>query len=202
MIKDKIHLHKFKNQYLDQIWRVHPSYKKSTLFQRLEFYGDKILSFVITSYLYQNKNLNEGDLSVFLSSLINKDTMAHVGSCLKQYIICTGALTNAMICDCVEVYIACVYLDGGDIFQVIQSMWSNKLFENFQPSSKNQLQEILQQHQLFPIYTYTYIDGLFECKVSIDDARYNHYIGIGRGKSKKIASANAAHNFITSKYKL
>lgn len=192
-----MNLHKFANKQLDKIWRIHPSYQKSNLFQRMEFYGDKILSFIITSYLFENQNLDEGDLSIFLSSLINKDIIAEIGKILTPYIICTGDLTNAMICDCIEVYIACVYLDGGDVFELIKNLWGDRLFQTFEASYKNQIQEILQNKKLFPIYNYEFIEdnSIFKCIITINDDKYD-FTSYGYGTSKKQASTKAAKAFI------
>lgn len=184
-------IYKFNDNKLNQYWRIHPSYKKSNIFQRLEFFGDKILSFILTSYLMNNQSLNEGDLSIRLSMLINRNTMAQIGKFLSNEIICTGELTSSMICDCLEVYIACIYMDGGDIFKIIYDLWKKWLFKPFEANYKNQLQEFLQARKLNIQYTYQQIKiNKFLCTVSIADN--NKYTGSAYGSSKKEASLNAA----------
>lgn len=189
-------MYSFKDPYLSNIWRLHPSYKKSVAFQRLEFFGDKILSFVLTSYLMKNKTLNEGDLSIQLSMLINKNTLAQVGQQLSKHIICTGELTNAMICDCVEAYITCVYLDGGDVFEMIHNMWNKFLYQIYEPSYKNQLQEFLQARKLNIDYIYeqSINNSCFTCTAILIENK--SFFSIGKGVSKKEASSEAAKIFL------
>lgn len=72
--------YKFKNRgYLLQAF-THPSYSANNMtecYQRLEFLGDAILDFLITSYIYENcGNLNPGSLTDLRSALVNNITFA------------------------------------------------------------------------------------------------------------------------------
>jgi ribonuclease-3 len=190
---EDIPLHVFKNSNLGNAWRIHPSYKKSVEFQRLEFLGDKILAFAMADQLFKNKNLNEGQLSIRLSALVSKDTIAQRARFLIPHIICSGDLTTSMLCDCTEAYIAAVYLDGSDVFKIIYEMWHDILNKPFAASKKNVVQEILQRHNLFPQYTYVVCDGQYICNIHVVNKPYS---ARGVGVSKKIASLNAANCFL------
>ncbi|KAK6635205.1 hypothetical protein RUM44_000456 [Polyplax serrata] len=70
--------YKFKNQGLLLEALTHPSYSKNRItncYQRLEFLGDSILDFLITTYLYENcENLGPGQITDIRSSLVNNIT--------------------------------------------------------------------------------------------------------------------------------
>ncbi|XP_078032947.1 endoribonuclease Dicer-L-like [Augochlora pura] len=72
--------YKFKNRaFLLQAF-VHPSYTTNTTiecYQRLEFLGDAVIDFLITSYIYEYcGNLNPGALTDLRSALVNNITFA------------------------------------------------------------------------------------------------------------------------------
>ena len=61
-------------------------------YEKLEFFGDSILSFVITEKLYNEyTSLNEGELAKFRNYLISKDIIVQAANSinLSQYIIMT-----------------------------------------------------------------------------------------------------------------
>lgn len=188
-------LHKFKNAKLETMWSIHPSYKKSNSFQRLEFFGDKILAFTMSSFLLDDIRLSEGDLSIRLAALTNKDILASIGKkFIKDKIVCTGQLTNSIISDCLEAYIAAVYLDGGDIHELIHNMWNELIYKPFSKNHKNQLQEKLQTFGYSPKYSYTInSNNEFVCTINVDNTEY---FATGIGLSKKNASFVAAKNFL------
>ena len=72
----------FKNQDLLKNALTHPSAKKSKVdYERLEFFGDSILSMVIAEILYHERsNDDEGNLSIMHSNLVNHQSLARIAN--------------------------------------------------------------------------------------------------------------------------
>ncbi|KNA22477.1 hypothetical protein SOVF_033880 isoform A [Spinacia oleracea] len=81
---------------------VHPSYNKhgGGCYQRLEYLGDAVLDYLITSYLYSVfPDLKPGQLTDLRSSLVNNNSFAQAAaSALYKFIICenNNNLSNAV----------------------------------------------------------------------------------------------------------
>lgn len=168
-------------------WSIHPSYKKNLIFQRLEFFGDKIIAFEISKILLLDQRLTEGQLSIVLSSLVCRDTMAKIGEFLVPDIKYTGILTVNMIASTLEAWIGYHFLMKQDVSKIIEELWTPYLFRQFSSSVKNILQEYAQQHNTKPIYHYKYENSEFLCMVDVCG-----YHAEATGISKKKASENAA----------
>ena len=137
--------------------------------ERLEFLGDSILSFVITSELYEkNKNLREGDLSRLRSSLVRGTTLAEMSTQLgvgDYLILGSGELKSggfrrlSILEDALEAIIGAYYLDQGfeACKQFILSLFKDKLANppelNSLKDPKTRLQEYLQSNKMaLPLY--------------------------------------------------
>ena len=73
--------YKFKNRDLINLSFTHSSFKKNINYERLEFLGDRVLSLVISEYLFLNfPNENEGALSKRLSDLVSKKKLLEVAN--------------------------------------------------------------------------------------------------------------------------
>ncbi len=75
--------YKFKNKNLIDIALTHSSFKnkKKTNYERLEFLGDRVLSLVISEYLFvKYSNEDEGALSKRLSNLVSKQALVEVAN--------------------------------------------------------------------------------------------------------------------------
>ncbi len=144
--------------------------------ERLEFLGDSILSFVITSELYEkNTNLREGDLSRLRSSLVRGSTLAQISSNLgvgDYLILGSGELKSggfrrlSILEDALEAIIGAYYLDQGfnacKVF--ILQMFKNKLANppelNSLKDPKTRLQEYLQSNKIaLPVYEIIKTEG-------------------------------------------
>ncbi|MCD9559831.1 endoribonuclease Dicer [Datura stramonium] len=67
---------------------IHPSYNKhgGGCYQELEFLGDAVLDYLITSYLYSvYPNLKPGQLTDLRSVSVNNNTFAVVAKCVKGF---------------------------------------------------------------------------------------------------------------------
>ncbi|XP_048490834.1 dicer-like protein 4 isoform X2 [Beta vulgaris subsp. vulgaris] len=84
---------------------VHPSYNRhgGGCYQRLEFLGDAVLDYLITSYLYTVfPELKPGQLTDLRSSLVNNSSFAQVAaSGLYKYIICE----NNNLCAAIDKFV-------------------------------------------------------------------------------------------------
>ena len=179
--------------------------------ERLEFLGDSILSFVITSELYQRfQEASEGELSRYRASLVKGETLAaiarnfnlgdhiHLGPGeLKS----GGFRRDSILANALEAIIGAIYLDGGleMAAKFILSIFEERLDAISTAASfkdpKTQLQEFLQSRKLpLPEYTVLTIEGhahdqsfKVACRVAeLDDATK------GEGSSRRKAEQAAA----------
>src|SRR3990167_1951000 len=91
--------------------------------ERLEFLGDSIVNFVIAEALYQQfPHAQEGHLSRFRATLINRETLGALGRQfeLGNYLhlgmgeLKSGGAERSSILSCaMEAIIGAIYLDGG-----------------------------------------------------------------------------------------
>jgi len=144
--------------------------------ERLEFLGDAIVNFIIADALYQQfPYAQEGNLSRFRASLINRDTLGNLARefDLGDYLFLgpgelkSGGKERQSILSCaMEAIIGAIYLDGG--FQVVQAcvlQWYEDLLKSLsyktnQKDPKTQLQEYLQSLQMaLPLYEVVSITG-------------------------------------------
>lgn len=193
-------LYNFKNIKLKNSIFTHPSFKKNIEFQRLEFLGDKILSFYIAQILFENKMLSEGELSVSLSNLVNKKVLSKIGEFLIDDIKYNGTLQDSIIADTLEAWLCGIFLDGGDVELIIKKLWSKHLKDiNIQQNAKNLLQEYAQDKGKSIDYVYNYKNNIFEATVT-----FNNMNVTALGNSKKDASEQAAKLMLLEikKYKI
>jgi ribonuclease III len=197
---------------------AHQINKESRGNEQLEFLGDCVLSFIITTYLIEEYGkFPEGKLAKIRSYLIKKSTLAlyALEVNLSEYVllseneeICEGRKKESIIADCFEAFISAVYLDKGIDFT---KKWFLALFKPFIDESiknpeifdyKTYLQEIIQSRGLTLIkYKLTSAEGPDHDKMFHSAAMLgNEIIGIGSGKSKKnseqLAAKNAIDNYI------
>ena len=144
-----------------------------TNYERLEFLGDAILSFVISAELYRRfDQIDEGRLSRIRASLVKGETLAamaakmgigdylHLGSGeLKS----GGFRRESILADAVEAIIGAVYLDAGidEAKALILRLFESRL-QQVDPSKalkdpKTRLQEYLQSRSL-PLPDYEVIN--------------------------------------------
>jgi len=191
---------------------AHQINKESRGNEQLEFLGDSILSFIITTYLFEKYGtLPEGRLAKIRAYLVNKSTLAIFAFeiNLNENILlseneeqCEGRKKESILADCFEAFISAVYLDKGIEFV---KKWFLDLFrpyieENISNAEifdyKTYLQEIIQSKNL-PLVKYKLAgtegpdhNRLFHCAAML----VNEIIGIGSGRSKKNAEQSAAKN--------
>jgi len=181
--------------------------------ERLEFFGDAILGFIIAEYLYKHfPNDDEGSLSRKRSYLVRKETLSKIATFYNigsKVILGQGERKSggnrrdSIISDTLEALIAVVYIiDGPEEAK----LFIHKIFEKHiktLPSnddlkdSKTKLQELLQSHNCnLPQYeteeTNTDRKIIFNtlCKIEEHSISENG-IGLNKRKSQQEAASKA-----------
>lgn len=179
--------------------------------QRLEFFGDSILGFLISHLLFSRfPAAREGELTHMRASLVDEARLSEVaiGIGLGAYLELGkgeeksgGRKKRSILADAFEALIAAIYLDGG--IAAVRSMVErhfSELMGGFaavgvqSTDYKTELQEYTQAHSAaIPHYQLTAAEGpdhdrLYTFSVVVNDTA----IGSGQGKSKKEAQQAAA----------
>lgn len=144
--------------------------------ERLEFLGDSILSFVISSQLYEMfSSQSEGKLSRLRAHLVKGDALAEIAREINLgdfLILGVGELRSgghrrtSILADALEAIFAAVYLDGGldSVRQVILKLFHSRLYDpelnDSLKDAKTRLQEHLQAQKIaLPEYEVAAIVG-------------------------------------------
>ena len=181
-------------------------------YEKLEFFGDSILSFVITEKLYSEyTSLNEGELAKFRNYLISKDIIVEAANTihLSQYIIMTDGEENAggrsnvnNIENAMEALLAAIYVDSH--YQIhharslILKLWHRffDLYDEPEADPKGYLQAYSQSLG-FPPPKYKIISQMgeshtveFTCEVSLQSGEKSTGKGFSIKSSQKVAAKN------------
>ncbi len=195
---------------------IHPSYVNERHLeriysnQRLEFFGDSVLSLVVSEYIFTHlKTFPEGKLTELRSRVVCEDSLAKmaerldVGAYLilgKGEIKSGGRARPSTLSDAMEAIIAAVYLDGG--FEAAKKLVLDNLLDDIKEFSKtgevtvnfkSVLQELVQSEGKALTYKVVGESGpehakSFTVAAIIDDKQ----VSIGSGSSKKRAEQDAA----------
>jgi len=206
--------HRFRDSSLLEHALRHPSCASpaasESQYERLEFLGDAVLSLVLSEYLFRvYSDFSEGRLTRLRSALSNRIALLRVAEELElaRFIrvgkgerLDSGPARRSILADACEALIGAIYLDGGLIAAraFIHRAWERSL-EGVERASrmlnpKGRLQELLQErHKRQPVYRLVSAAGQahemdFEVTVEFDGTA----LGIGRGRSKKLAEKRAA----------
>lgn len=180
----------------------HPQY---TDYERLEFFGDAVLKFIVSEYLvhFYPKH-DEGRLTEIRAVLINARTLEIVGTelGLEEFIrVAKGvSIRSSMLARSMEAILGAIYLDQGmDIARVFinnhfstraDAVNQDRVKDNF----KAQLQQLTQaRSQGVPIYSVLQVEGPPHDPVFIVAVLVaNKAVAQGVGHSKKAAEQEAA----------
>ena len=211
----------FRDQSLLAQALTHPSYlhevsgHNSGDYQRLEFLGDAVLGLLLAEMLYiQYPDWDEGALSQLRSRLAGQDLLADRARTLQigNFMLLgrgeeqtAGREKDSILADVLEALIAALYRDGG--LQAARTLVI-RLFEELAAApellvlgrdSKSELQEFLSLHDYsLPEYqlmeeTGPPHDRTFSFQIMVGEK----VLGVGQGKSKKIAQQAAAAKALT-----
>jgi ribonuclease-3 len=188
--------------------------------EQLEFLGDSILSFIITSYLFNNySHYAEGKLAKLRAILVNKKTLSKIALRVRidQQVLlseneesCKGREKESILADAMEAFIGAVYIDKGIKFV---TSWIIKRYEDRIDSMintpqisdyKTYLQEAVQaDYNQLVKYRMLKSEGPDHDKIFHSVAVLEgRKIGRGKGSSKKESEQIAAKNALISLYNL
>ena len=176
--------------------------------ERLEFLGDSVLGFVVTSHIFERfPDLAEGELTKIKNGVVSAKALAEVGNelGLGEFLILgkgeesSGGRTKAnLIADAVEALLAVVYLEVGMnaaasiVERYIFPMLDDHLGLLSNSDPKTQLQEISQARNLGnPVYE-TSFDGPDHDRNFFSVVRLGDFEARGEARSRKNAEAAAA----------
>lgn len=214
-------LPKIKNTKLLDEALTHRSYlneskEKRNSNERLEFLGDSILSFVVSTYLFKTyPDLDEGKLTNLRSLLVNTKMLAEVakecelGSLLylsKGEEESGGRNNQSLLADAFEAYLGAIFIDQGveEVSKFINGTVIPKADEimkkNMLKDPKSLLQEYLQSQKLgSPMYKVINEEGPAHLKKFTVGAFVGEkLIGQGEGRSKQDAEEVAAEAALAS----
>ncbi len=202
----------FNNPKLLETALTHSSYSNENN-ERLEFFGDAVVNFVIAEAIFrQFPKAQEGELSRFRATLINRDTLGKLGRQfeLGNYLLLgfgelkSGGRNRTSTVSCaMEAVIGAIYLDSN--FETTQECilrWYEPLLASLTDVSnhkdpKTQLQEYLQsKRESLPLYEVESIEGeshqqLFTVSCTVQDEKV-----LGKGSSRRRAEQEAAENML------
>lgn len=178
--------------------------------ERLEFFGDAILSSVIAEYLfYLRSDILEGELTKMRSWLVNKKSLAYCARKLRLHEFLMVSLSakqsleqgnDSILADALEAVIAAIYLDSGQDAAkqfILNSVLLHIMNEGSLMRDTNFKSILLEYAQAqakgIPRYQVSQESGPdhdknFTVEVYIGD----DLIGTGSGRNKKEAEQNAA----------
>lgn len=188
--------------------------------EQLEFLGDSVLSFSITSYLYKNySHFAEGRLAKIRAILVNKKTLSIIARTIgidQQVLLseneeaCDGREKDSILADATEALIGAIYVDAGIKFTVgwilekyearIENMINAPQISDY----KTYLQETIQADYLKLVkYKVEKSVGPDHERTFYSAAMLNgRIIGRGKGGSKKESEQDAAKNSLKLLYDL
>lgn len=189
---------------------THTSYaneEKTTSYERLEFLGDAVLELIMSEYLYNNTDYEEGKMTKLRSHYVCETALYEYAIYLKlnDHILLGkgesqngGKYRKAIVADIFEAFIGAIYLDQGlfsvkkFIYDYIIPLIENKKLDFFN-DYKSVLQEVVQTDKKSLDYVLVNESGpahekTFTIEVKIDNVIY----GRGTAHSKKEAEQKAA----------
>ena len=208
-LEDQLGYH-FKDTTLLRTALTHRSAASSNN-ERMEFLGDAVLGYLISSELFQRfPTATEGILSRLRASLVKGDTLADIATQLQfgDYLILgSGELKSggfrrrSILSDAFEAVIGAIYLDSDidTVRQCILPFFKQRLDEcdpaAVKKDAKTRLQEYLQSRgQALPEYSVINISGeahkqTFEVECRLTELEV---ISSGQGSSRRKAEQQAA----------
>lgn len=188
--------------------------------EQLEFLGDSVLSFSITSYLYKNySHFAEGKLAKLRAILVNKKTLSIIARNIgidQQVLLseneeeCNGREKDSILADAMEALIGAIYIDSGIKFTIgwvlqkyeerIENMINAPRISDY----KTYLQEAIQaDYSKLAKYKMVKSEGpdhdrTFHSVVMLD----GRIIGRGKGGNKKESEQSAAKNSLKLLYNM
>ena len=187
---------------------VHEKHLKAD-YERLEFLGDAVLDLVMSDYLYNHYNVQEGDMTKIRANYVCENACFTYASNLNfsKFIkvghgeeLEGGRYKKVILADIFEAFMGAIYLDLG--YDVVRSVILEIITPYIEDKNtiffsdyKSSLQELVQTDQRSVRYELVEETGpahqrIFTMAVKIDNIVY----GIGTAGSKKEAEQEAARS--------
>lgn len=200
----------FKQKDLLELALTHSSYSNEHgggNYERLEFLGDAVLQLIMSDYLYNHFDVQEGELSKIRASFVCEEALAQYSKDVgidTHIRVGNGQIKNindTIIADTFESVLGAIYLDQGFLVAqkyalevIVPYILEHRVFLG---DYKSHLQEMVQTDKKSLEYVMVSEDGpshdkTFVFEVVIDGIVY----GKGTGKSKKDAEQQAAKDAI------
>lgn len=205
----------FKNKKLFELAFTHRSYlneskdhKESN--ERLEFLGDSVISFIVSSYLYKTyPHFTEGTLTNLRSLMVNTKMLGKLASDLSFGTLLKlskgeeesqGRKNQTLLANCFEAFVGALFLDQGiekttsflskNLLAAAEKLVEKKTFKD----PKSLLQERVQaKKQPSPAYKVLGEEGPAHSKFfTIGVYMGDTLLGTGKGHSKQEAEEQAA----------
>ena len=183
-------------------------------YQRLEFLGDKVLDLIMSDYLYNTTDYEEGKMTKIRSMyvcenalyeyamLLDFPSFAKVGKGEETH---GGKYRKATLADMFESFLGAVYLDQGYqkareiVYEVVIPFIKEKP-ETFFMDYKSLLQELVQTTKKSVTYELVKEEGPAHDRTFTMNAVVDGIVmGTGTAKSKKEAEQRAAHHALEKK---
>jgi len=213
--------YRFRNQALLEEALTHPSRANEAADrvadnQRLEFFGDAILDFLISHLLFLRfAGAREGELSRMRAALVDEANLARVAAALGLGAYLSlgrgeeksgGRGKRSILADACEALLAAVYLDGGIAAarKVVTRLFAEAVAAvpagNISRDYKTELQEFVQAgHATAPVYELLAVEGPAHDRSYVVRVLLNgESVGEGRGSSKKEAQQAAARQALAA----
>lgn len=183
--------------------------------ERLEFLGDSVLSFIISSFLYQEKPKDkEGDLTNLRAYIVKTESLAKIANNLqlgqllqlsKGEEMSGGRSSPQILANTYEAFLGAIFLDLGIeaaskfVSQTLLPIYEEEIKKGAPRDPKSELQEIVQsKFQVSPRYKILETLGPDHTKqFSIGVFLNGGQIGRGKGSSKQQAEEEAAKEALT-----
>ncbi|MCU0281075.1 MAG: ribonuclease III [Acidimicrobiia bacterium] len=186
---------------------THRSHDPDGSNERLEFLGDAVLEFVITTHLYASSERNEGEMTKVRISVVSQEALSEIARVagVGEAVLLDpgeeetgGRRKPSILSDALEAVLGAIYLDAGleAVRAVVLARWAPLLAEMSEApgdrDSKSRLQETLARSGLVPSYS---------CQGEGPDHAREFFatvgaggrtLGSGSGTSKKAAEQAAA----------
>lgn len=184
--------------------------------ERLEFLGDSVLGFIVSSDLFRGQpDRSEGDLSTLRGALVRLNTLAKLAAPLElgEYLYMShgeqaagGRSRGSSMGRAVEALLGAVYLDGG--LEATEQVWhrisSEQGIEQLQQvisgDYKSRLQQFTQAHiNATPEYRTVGTSGPDHAKqFHVEVLAGKRVLGGGVGRNKQIAEQAAARTALST----
>ncbi|MCL5675798.1 MAG: ribonuclease III [Patescibacteria group bacterium] len=217
-----LNLPEIKNQQLRETAFTHRSFlnenkKNSQSNERLEFFGDAILSFVVSQYLYRKyPYYSEGKLTDLRTALVNRETLAKVARKLGLGLHLKmsrgeersgGRNSDALLANTFEAFIAALFFDQGldivagflttHLLPLAEEYGRGKNLKDFKSILQEKTQEKEKHSPLYRVLNQTGPDHAktFEIGVYLNDRLLAKGVGPSKHKGELAAAKKALENY-------